>query len=521
MVMQARKLPRLSDGYFDRNQTHSFENTNKFSKPNERTSDKVKGSPITSNSESSSRNDSLENKSSPRYHRPCSQRLKDKDHHDENSSKSPIVKNDAKSSTNKDFHKSRSSCEREGSSDHSDRYQSNHDRNVNEEAEKRLPVSDWSEHISSSGKKYYYNCKTEVSQWEKPKELIEYERQQNLARLNYDQNRVKEKGHERGIGTGGKNAHSHQDSTESLTENSESSHTESGSHTRTQTTTATSTTASNTTTTSSGATPSNAQVGAHLLSPSQVTLANLPKLISQLAGTKGLPNLSELSPQEALRTIQQALQLTKQVANLTQTTTELHHQGKPSASPAQSQNQVNHQPNSLQTTSSVPSSNAYPVNSSGTTLFVDGKVEIDRDRNSPGSDSSTHSVRHDSPTSSVSSLHSLNATGTSTLATAALKPSTPSLTPSLANYYREDLISHVVGWQADHAERQANRYWEEAHNIGSLNCTQVSAELKMARALVRLAEIQATLQEQRILFLRLQTKELEDWRTLNSYMGDS
>ena len=29
---------------------------------------------------------------------------------------------------------------------------------------------DWSEHISSSGKKYYYNCKTEVSQWEKPRE---------------------------------------------------------------------------------------------------------------------------------------------------------------------------------------------------------------------------------------------------------------------------------------------------------------------------------------------------------------
>ena len=66
-------------------------------------------------------------------------------------------------------------------------------------------------------------------------------------------------------------------------------------------------------------------------------------------------------------------------------------------------------------------------------------------------------ISHDSPTSSVSSLHSLNAAaGTSSLATAALKPSIPSLTPSLANYYREDLISHVVGWQADHAERQVS-----------------------------------------------------------------
>ena len=33
-------------------------------------------------------------------------------------------------------------------------------------------IGDWSEHVSSSGKKYYYNCKTEVSQWEKPREWL-------------------------------------------------------------------------------------------------------------------------------------------------------------------------------------------------------------------------------------------------------------------------------------------------------------------------------------------------------------
>ena len=33
--------------------------------------------------------------------------------------------------------------------------------------------ADWSEHFSSSGKKYYYNCRTEVSQWDKPKEWID------------------------------------------------------------------------------------------------------------------------------------------------------------------------------------------------------------------------------------------------------------------------------------------------------------------------------------------------------------
>ena len=38
---------------------------------------------------------------------------------------------------------------------------------------------------------------------------------------------------------------------------------------------------------------------------------------------------------------------------------------------------------------------------------------------------------------------------------------------------------------------------EELHAIGNLHVTRVSAELKMARSLVRVADIQATLQEQR------------------------
>lgn len=39
-----------------------------------------------------------------------------------------------------------------------------------------MRVGEWSEHVSSSGKKYYYNCRTEVSQWEKPPEWLEWER---------------------------------------------------------------------------------------------------------------------------------------------------------------------------------------------------------------------------------------------------------------------------------------------------------------------------------------------------------
>lgn len=62
----------------------------------------------------------------------------------------------------------------------SDKDRSTHDRNVegrkrNSKLGKRSwnpsgTNGDWSEHISSSGKKYYYNCVSEVSQWEKPRE---------------------------------------------------------------------------------------------------------------------------------------------------------------------------------------------------------------------------------------------------------------------------------------------------------------------------------------------------------------
>lgn len=38
--------------------------------------------------------------------------------------------------------------------------------------------------------------------------------------------------------------------------------------------------------------------------------------------------------------------------------------------------------------------------------------------------------------------------------------------------------------------------------MGSIQCAKVSAELKTARSLVRLTEIQATLQEQRLVFFK-------------------
>ena len=60
----------------------------------------------------------------------------------------------------------------------------NHDRgppiaSSNSLDEKPQRVGDWSEHVSSSGKKYYYNCKLEVSQWEKPREWVDWEKERD------------------------------------------------------------------------------------------------------------------------------------------------------------------------------------------------------------------------------------------------------------------------------------------------------------------------------------------------------
>jgi len=50
---------------------------------------------------------------------------------------------------------------------------------------------------------------------------------------------------------------------------------------------------------------------------------------------------------------------------------------------------------------------------------------------------------------------------------------------------------------------------EDLLTENAVKLSKVSSELKMARSLVRLTDIQATLQEQKILFLRQQIKDLE------------
>ncbi|KAM6989627.1 WW domain-containing adapter protein with coiled-coil-like [Tautogolabrus adspersus] len=408
----------------------------------------------------------------------------------------------------------------------------------------RDPADDWTEHISSSGKKYYYNCRTEVSQWEKPKDLLEREQRQkdpvkmaanSFPRdMDYRQEALQDKATTKTTSADQSTASNSGHSSSSST--SQSINSASGALGSTPSTMS-----------SSSSSSASGQVPQSLQSPSTALLQDpallhqlLPALQATLQMNNGSMDMAKLNEvlaaavtQASLRSVLHKLLTAGPAFNITAL-----------LSAAQHSNQAQHSSQSpVSLTSDASSPRPYVSPRNGTPQSNQkplmgghqGSITSSQTRGSMSSGkgsaplSQTAEKRPEDPRTLQQRSQELLCLG-STLPGAAL-PHVPSsstsqspgdtpgsYTPSLAAHFDENLIRHIQGWPSENTEKQAARLREDLHNMGSLYMSEICTEMKNLRSLVRVCEIQATLREQRILFLRQQSKELDKLKNQNSYM---
>ncbi|XP_041375025.1 WW domain-containing adapter protein with coiled-coil homolog [Gigantopelta aegis] len=578
MVMHARKLPRLNDGYADRKDSHLHQNMpyqsksfggvyrNKYDRDDDRSSDDGSGS-----------------RNSSRYHNKSSyiERNKEK----RGSVSVPETKSNnqvygVSTSGGRSGQGSGQSNTSTGQHNHQDRYTKSTIKDSKDqrgEKEHRVEVQksavrvfgDWSEHISSSGKRYYYNCRTEVSQWEKPKECAESPQtpdnsrtkesrtpiksshpssssriaddrckhstsdrdrvDSRYSRSNSDTVSVRQSDkshldrHKMGYTADSPNsnatshrtstsqrnnshsdsANSHKDSSTFLDVRKNSSH----SYSSNEAALRRQRHESEGSRSSFGhTTPHKNDESAYVHTDSMdISPGNTP------TGTRQASKPSCTAALQTLQKLQEALNLhinrAQQMAqNVQPSPQQQQQQSKQLSSPQQSRHSVHHLGNNIQ---GPPPLCSQPLEQN----INSGDHHHHDHHQSPVSDASpTWSPKQSTNPTQIAPV-------TSALSGAIIKKEqSVELTPSLSNYFNEKLIGHVLGWQAEHVERQAHLYCDEGLALGSLQCSRVSVELKKDRSLVRTAEIQSTLHEQRILFLDKQISEIDGLKTPSTFL---
>ncbi|KAK7945049.1 hypothetical protein WMY93_000777 [Mugilogobius chulae] len=383
------------------------------------------------------------------------------------------------------------------------------------------PADDWTEHISSSGKKYYYNCRTEVSQWEKPKDLLEREQRQkdktaanSFPRdMDYRQETLQDKATSKSSGD--------------QSASSNSGHSSSGPSV-------------NATPASALSSSSSSSISAVQLAQSQALLQD-PALLHQLLlqmnnGSMDRAKLNEILAaavtQASLRSVLHKLLAAGPAFNITALLSAAQHSNPVSAQHS------GQSPVSLTSEASSPQTYISPRNGTpqstqksamgppaGTLTATQNRGTLSSGK--PGSVvSQLGDKRPEDPRTFQQRSQDVLCSG-SNVSTVA-PPHIPSgqsqgdapttYTPTLATHFDENLIKHIQGWPSENTEKQASRLREDMYNMGSLYMSELCTEMKNLRSLVRVCEIQATLREQRVLFLRQQSKELEKLKNQNSFM---
>ncbi|CAL1580035.1 unnamed protein product [Knipowitschia caucasica] len=378
------------------------------------------------------------------------------------------------------------------------------------------PADDWTEHISSSGKKYYYNCRTEVSQWEKPKDLLEREQRQkdktvanNFPRdMDYRQEALQDKVVSKNSGD--------------QSASSNSGHSSSG-----QSVTA-----------APAAALSSSSLSAVQLAQSQGLLQD-PALLHQLLmqmnnGTMDRTKLNEILAaavtQASLRSVLHKLLAAGPAFNITALLSAAQHSNPVSAqhagqspvslteasSPQTYISPRNGTPQSNQKSAMGPPAGTVPATQNRGTLSSGKTSSVVSQLDKRPEDPRTFQQRSQDVQCSGSNVSTAASSHIPSSQSQGDPPAT--YTPTLATYFDENLIKHIQGWPSENTEKQASRLREDMYNMGSLYMSELCTEMKNLRSLVRVCEIQATLREQRVLFLRQQSKELEKLKNQNSFM---